>query len=169
MTARASLILAVTLAGAAALAVGCRHAGHPCEELANDAAPVPFAPRSGPAPAFVGGAIQDGLYQAIRVEGFGAVEPSGRRMTLAVSGNGTVLAWSGDVLGTRGETTLATVRADARASASWNRLDLVTTCASIAPSPLPSQLAFSAQPGLLVLGLADARGTFVTTYAKVAR
>jgi len=157
------------LAAAAALAGGCRHAGHPCEALANDAAPVPFTPRSGPPPVFVGGAIEDGLYRASRVEGFGGVEPSGRRMTLEVSGNGTVLAWSGDVLGTRGETTLAKVRADARASASGNRLDLVTTCSSVTPAPLPSQLAFSAQPGVLILGLVDARGAFVTTYAKASR
>jgi hypothetical protein len=157
------------LVGAAALAVGCRPAGHRCEPLPNDASPVAFAPRSGPPPTFTGGAIEDGLYRAVRVEGYGGVEPSGRRMTLAVSGNGTVLAWSGEVLGTRGETILATVRADARASATGNRLDLVTSCASVAPSPLPSQLAFTASPGFLVLGLVDARGAFVTTYVNLPR
>ena len=58
-------------------------------------------------------------------------------MTLAVTPGGTELRWSGDLLDAAGATVLASIRANARVTASGNRLDLTTTCSSVSPAPIP--------------------------------
>jgi hypothetical protein len=177
---RLLLLIALPLALLAPAALGgCRRAPPPlppappasppalCNTIPNDAKPVPYTPKAGPLPAFAGGPIEDGLYRATRAEGYGDVDPNGRRMTLAVSGGGTELAWSGEMLDAAGVTSLATLRANARATATGSRLDLTTTCSSRSPSPIPARLSYTARPGTLVLGLVDAGGDFVTTYERV--
>ena len=168
MTGRAAGRSLQVLLAAAALA-GCRRAAPPpptCNTLANVATPVPFTPKAGPLPLFTGGPLEDGVYRATRAEGYGDVDHDGRRMTLAVSAGGTEIAWSGDVLDASGARVLASVRANARVSATGNRLDLTTLCASLSPSPLPAPMSFTARPGELVLGLVEAGGAFVTTYQR---
>lgn len=159
---RAALAIALVGAGLA-----CRRSLPACNAIKNDATPVPFTAKSGPVPVFAGGPLEDGVYQATRAEGYGAVAASGRRMTLAVSAGGTELRWSGDVLEATGATVLASIRANARVAASGSRLDLTTTCPSVSPNPLPAEMAYAAGPGELRLGLVDARGAFVTTYTRV--
>lgn len=156
--------LAIALVGAG---LACRRSPPACNAIKNEATPVPFTAKSGPLPVLAGGPLEDGVYQATRAEGYGAVAASGRRMTLAVSAGGTELGWSGDVLDAAGATVLASIHANARVTASGNRLDLTTICSSVSPDPLPARMAYAARPGELVLGLVEAGGGFVTTYTRV--
>ena len=71
------------------------------------------------------------------------------------------------MLDAAGATVLASIRANARVTASGNRLDLTTTCSSVSPAPIPARMAYTTRPGELVLGLVEAGGGFVTTYTRV--
>jgi hypothetical protein len=156
-------LLVLVLAGA------CRRATPaPCDALPNQAPAVPFTVVSGALPPFTGGVLEDGVYQAVRAEGYGGAAPSGRRMTLAVRNGGAELAWAGDMLDAAGTNVLASLRANATVSVAGNRLRLTTTCSSISPPPLPDAMAFSASPGKLVLAFVDGAAASVTTYARRA-
>ena len=165
--ARPSLLLATVVALAPSGA--CHRSAPPaCNAIVNRARPVPFTAVPGALPALTGGAVEDGVYEAVRAEGYGGATPSGRRMTLVVRNGGAELAWAGDLLDPTGSTATASVRANATAVVSGNRLRLTTTCSSIAPSPLPDTMAFSASPGKLRLAFVDGGAASVTTYARRA-
>jgi hypothetical protein len=149
-----------------ALTPACRRATRPCNTLVNQAPRVTFTARPGPPPAFAGGAIHDGVYEAVLAEGYGAMAPRGRRMTLAVSDGGTRFSWAGELLDPTGTTATASIRADAAVTVTGRELALTTLCASVSPSPLPDRMAFTATPDRLVLGFLEATGASVTTYEK---
>jgi len=150
-----------------ATAPACKRKPPACNAIANSAPAVPFSV-GGAAPLLGGGTISDGVYHAIRAEGFNDAPPAGRRMTLQVSNHGRTFDWAGDVLDAAGKTVTASVTATANVSVSGTWLAVTTTCPTEGPSLLPSTMVFSATPTTLVLAARDDQGTItsVTTYAR---
>jgi hypothetical protein len=87
-------------------------------------------------------------------------------MTLAVSDGGTRFSWAGELLDPTGATATASLRADAAATVAGRELALTTLCTSVAPSPLPDRMAFTASPERLVLGFVEGASASVTTYER---
>jgi hypothetical protein len=59
---------------------------------------VPFDVRSDTPPAFVGGTLVDGLYAAIKAEGWDVSTGSGRQMGIVLMNGGTTMLWFGQTL-----------------------------------------------------------------------
>ena len=158
---------AVLAAGVLLVAGACKRTAPSCNTLDNQAAAVAFVARPGPPPVFAGGPIADGVYRATRAEGYGSATRAGRRMTLAVSDGATHFAWAGDALTADAANVMASIRANAQVSVKGNRLALTTTCSSVATSPLPDEMSFSATPDQLTLAFVDGAAASVTTYTRV--
>lgn len=138
-----------------------------CNMLTNSAPSVPFTADPGSPPAFGGGAIEDGLYFVTTVVGTGTTTPTGRRLTLAITGGGTQLFWNGDILDGTAQNIEETFAANTRASSSGSTLSLTTACASVSPSPLPASMGYTATAGTLILGVTtSSTNTAVTTYTR---
>jgi hypothetical protein len=140
-----------------------------CNTVASDGAPaVPFTARTGmPAPS-TGGAIRDGLYFATRAEGYGNAPQTGRRLTLVVTtGAATQLLYAGDVLDAAGMTPTSSFRVNATVSSlSGAQIGLTTVCSSMAASPLPSMLGYTASATELVFTLVNGNDASATTYTR---
>jgi hypothetical protein len=137
-----------------------------CNRAVNSAHAVPFAARTGSPPAPAGGVIVDGVYVSTATEGYGAITPSGRRITLVVLGGATKMLWTGDVLDAAGVTVSLSFAANTTMSASGNQITFTVDCASTSPSPVPPALTYTANPTQLILSLTKGADTAVTTYAR---
>ena len=110
--------------------------------------------RTGTPPTPMGGAIRDGVYVATAAEGYGAVSPAGRRLTLAVTGGATQILWTGDVLDGAGATVTLTFTANTHITASGNQIAFTVDCASMSPSPIPASLTYTATSDQLIMSRA---------------
>jgi hypothetical protein len=138
-----------------------------CNAIPNGAPSVAFTTQPGSPPSFAGGPIQDGLYFATAVDGYGGATPAGRRLTLAITGAGTQLFFNGDVLDGTAEDIEETFAANATAVAAASTLTLTTTCASVSPSPLPTSTSYTASATTLMLAVVTSgTSTAVTTYTR---
>jgi hypothetical protein len=139
---------------------------------------VPFTVADGQAPTFTGGKLVDGLYTAIKAEGWNVTSGSGRQMGLVVQDGGTTLLWFGQTLnadGTgdldAGTPGLAWLRANYSLSvASENTLALAATC-SVGTTSGPPELLYTAtetDPPQLILANAKSGNPTgaVTTYER---
>lgn len=59
---------------------------------------VPFVVGTGSPPAFTGGTLVDGLYAAIKAEGWNVTTGSGRQMGIVLMNGGKTMLWFGQVL-----------------------------------------------------------------------
>ena len=150
--------------------------GDLCNNLPFPTTRVPFSVGSGSAPSFTGGALVDGLYTAIKAQGWGVTSGSGRQMGLVIGNGGKTLLWFGQTLnadgsgdvdaGTddlywlRGNFDLTTV--------SSNTLGLTKTCL-VGTAGGPAQLLYtvtSTDPPQLLLANASSPSAAVTTYER---
>lgn len=137
-----------------------------CNSAVNSAQAVPFTARTGSPPVPSGGPIVDGVYVSTATEGYGAVTPAGRRITIVVLGGASQILWTGEVLDATGATVTLSFAANTHASASGNQLAFTVDCSSTSPAPIPAALTYTATPGQLVLSLAKGADTSVTTYTR---
>jgi hypothetical protein len=185
---------------AAALAAGCSNPGSPTKDATGLACPdpqslmvagtcntvpfpsrrVPFTVGSGSAPSFVGGTLVDGLYAAIKAEGWNTSTGYGRQMGIVIGNDGATLLWFGQTLnadGTgdvdAGTTGLVWLRANfdlSISAAAPNKLLLSETCGA-GTTTGPPELLFTAttgNPPQIALANAQASDptTAVTTYER---
>src|SRR5882724_9409086 len=108
-----------------------------CNSLVNAAHAVPFTARAGSPPAPMGGPIVDGVYVSTATEGWGAVAPAGRRVTIVVAGGGTQMLWKGDVLDANGVAVTLSFAATTRTVAVGDEVTFTVDCSSTSPSPIP--------------------------------
>jgi hypothetical protein len=141
-------------------------AARACNSVVNSAHAVPFTARSGTPSTPMGGVILDGLYVSTATEGWGAVSPAGRRITIVVLGGGTQMLWTGDVLDATGATVTLSFAANAHAAASGNQIAFTVDCSSSSPSPIPPALTYTASATQLILSLLNGADTSVTTYTR---
>jgi hypothetical protein len=141
---------------------------------------VPFTAGSGSAPTFTGGALVDGLYTAIKAEGWGTGTGAtyGRQMGIVIGNGGLTMLWFGQTLNADGSgdvdagtTGLYWLRANfALSTDSPNTLALSETCAAGTTSGPPKLLytATATDPPRLLLANASAPNpaSAVTTYER---
>jgi hypothetical protein len=137
-----------------------------CNGAVNSAHAVPFTARTGAPPVPSGGPIVDGVYVSTATEGYGAVTPAGRRITLVVLGGASQILWTGEVLDATAATVTLSFAANTHASATGNQLAFTVDCSSTSPAPIPAALTYTATAGQLVLSLANGANTSVTTYTR---
>jgi hypothetical protein len=139
---------------------------------------VPFTARTDTPPTFTGGPLLDGLYAAIKAEGWGTTTGSGRQMGIVLMNGGKTMLWFGQTLNADGsgdaeQTTttngLAWLRANFDLSnAADNRLKLDKTCGAGTTSGPPELLytATTTHPPQLILANPSAADptSAVTTY-----
>jgi hypothetical protein len=138
-----------------------------CNSIANNAQAVPFTMRNGTPPTPAGGTIRDGVYAATAAEGYGAVTPAGRRLTLAVTGNATQMLWTGDVLDATGATVTLSFTANTHIATAGNQVSFTVDCASSSPSPIPASLTYTASGDQLIMSRATGADVAVTTYTRM--
>jgi hypothetical protein len=139
---------------------------------------VPFTAATGSAPTFTGGTLVDGLYTAIRAEGWGASTGYGRQMGIVLGNGGKTMLWFGQTLDADGSgdvdagtSGLYWLRANFDLSIeSQNTLKLSETCAAGTTSG-PGELLYSAtatDPPQLILANPQAANptSAVTTYER---
>src|SRR5512138_1650248 len=141
---------------------------------------VPFTARTDTPPSFTGGTLVDGLYTAIRAEGWGTTTGAGRQMGIVLMDGGRTMLWFGQTLNADGsgdaeESTttngLAWLRANFTLSqAADNRLRLDKTCGAGTTSG-PPELLYTATatdpPQLLLVNPSASNPTgAVTTYER---
>ena len=149
-----------------------------CNNLPFPTTRVPFTAGIGSAPTFTGGALVDGLYAAIKAEGWNASTGSGRQMGVVIADGGKTMLWFGQTLNAdgsgdvdAGSANLAWLRGNyALAPASSNTLAVTTEC-SAGTTAAPSALLYTAtatDPPQLVLANAGAKDptAAVTTYQR---
>ena len=73
-----------------------------CSTLPFPSARVPFTVGTGSAPSFTGGTLVDGLYAAIKAEGWGTTSGRGRQMGIVIGNGGKTLLWFGQTLNADG-------------------------------------------------------------------
>jgi hypothetical protein len=139
---------------------------------------VPFTVGTGTAPTFAGGKLVDGLYVAIKSEGWGVTTGTGRQMSIVLLNGGTTLLWSGQTLNADGSgdvdagtVGLAWLRANYTVSiASQNTLALGENCKAGTASGPPTLFftATTTDPPQLLLANAQATNPTgsVTTYER---
>ncbi|HEX3694045.1 MAG TPA: hypothetical protein VH374_01550 [Polyangia bacterium] len=137
-----------------------------CNAAVNSAQAVPFTARTGAPPPPSGGTIVDGVYVSTAAEGFGAITPAGRRITLVVLAGATKMLWKGEILDATGATVSLSFTANTSIATSGNQITFTVDCASASPSPIPPALTYTAAPGLLLFSLTSGADTAVTTYTR---
>jgi hypothetical protein len=137
-----------------------------CNRVVNTAHAVPFTARTGAPPAPSGGPIADGVYVSTAAEGWGAVAPAGRRITIVVTGGATQMLWTGEVLDANGAAVTLSFAASTRTAAAGNQLTFTVDCSSTSPSPIPPALTYTATSEQLRLSLTTGADTSVTTYTR---
>ena len=141
-----------------------------CNNIPYPATKVPFTVGTGAEPVFTGGTMVDGLYTAVKAEGWNTTTGFGRQMSIAVLNGGTTILWSGQVLNADGTDTtdgsaLPWIRANLEVSASGSTLTLASKCGAGTTS-LPATLSYTALatvPPRLILANSAAS---VTTYER---
>jgi hypothetical protein len=149
-----------------------------CNNVPVPATRVPFAVGAGGAPTFTGGALVDGLYAAIKAEGWNTTAGSGRQMGLVIANAGKTMLWFGQTLnadgsgdGDAGTPGLAWLRGNYTLSpASSNSLGLTADCHA-GTTAAPDTLLYTAtatDPPQLILANAGAKDptAAVTTYER---
>jgi hypothetical protein len=137
-----------------------------CNSVVNSAHAVPFTARTGTPPTPMGGMILDGVYVSTATEGWGAVSPAGRRITIVVLGGATQMLWTGEVLDATGATVTLSFAANAHAAASGKQIAFTVDCSSSSPSPIPPALTYTATATQLILSLTNGADSSVTTYTR---
>jgi|GEM_PF-4418279 len=145
-----------------------------CNTLPLPSTRIPFTAGSGTAPSFTGGTLVDGLYTAIKAEGWTGTSGTGRQMGIVIGNGGKTLLWFGLILSADG-----TGDPDASTSVPWlrgnfdisssssNTLDLNQTCFTASGAQAPAQLMYTAlagDPPRLLLANASSPTAAVTTY-----
>lgn len=139
---------------------------------------VPFTVQTSTAPTFNGGQLVDGIYTAIKAEGWNTTTGYGRQMGIVIGNGGTTMLWFGQTLNADGSgdvdagtSGLFWLRANFDLSiASQNTLALSETCAAGTTSG-PATLLYTATttgpPQLILANPAAANPTSaVTTYER---
>jgi len=134
-----------------------------CNTVTNTAKPVLGATLAGAPPAFTGGAIADGLYEATKAEAYMGMA-TGRRATLVVLDRASTVLWAGEVLDASGAV-VSTYRARTAATATGNQLNQTTVC-STGGATIPSMMSYTATAAQLVLAVASGAATLITTYTR---
>jgi hypothetical protein len=139
---------------------------------------VPFTVGTGSPPTFTGGTLVDGLYTAIKAEGWNVTTGSGRQMGIVLTNGGKTLLWFGQTLNADGtgdaepSTTsngLAWLRANFELSSTApNTLALAKTCGAGTAGGPPELLytMTTTDPPQLVLAQATNPTSAVTTYER---
>jgi hypothetical protein len=147
-----------------------------CNSPAFPAARVPFTAGAGSPPTFTGGTLVDGLYAAIKAEGWNTTTGSGRQMGIVIANGGKTMLWFGQTLNADGSGdldagNLAWLRGNYTLSpASANTLAVTVDCAA-GTTKAPSALLYTAtstSPPQIVLANAGATDptVAVTTYER---
>jgi hypothetical protein len=147
-----------------------------CNNLLFPAARVPFTVGTGSPPTFTGGTLVDGLYVAIKAEGWNTTTGSGRQMGIVIANGGKTMLWFGQTLNADGSgdvdaggANLAWLRGNYTLSpAAANTLAVTVDC-SVGSTKAPALLLYTAtstSPPDLVLanGGATDPTVAVTTY-----
>lgn len=137
-----------------------------CNTVVNSAHAVPFTARTGTPPTPIGGTILDGVYVSTATEGWGAVSPAGRRITIVVLGGATQMLWTGEVLDATGAAVTLSFAANAHAAATGSQIAFTVDCSSSTPSPIPPALMYTATSTQLILSLNNGADSSVTTYTR---
>jgi hypothetical protein len=149
-----------------------------CNNVPFPSARIPFTTGLGSAPTFTGGALIDGLYAAVRAEGWNTGSGYGRQMGLVIADGGKTMLWFGQTLSADGSgdvdagtASLVWLRGNYTLSlTSSNTLALATSCAA-GTTTAPTALLFTATatdpPQMLLAnpGVKDPT-TAVTTYER---
>src|SRR5260221_14208246 len=137
-----------------------------CNRVVNTARVVPFTARTGAPPAPLGGPIADGVYVSTAAEGWGAVAPAGRRITIVVTGGATQMLWTGEILDANGAAVTLSFAVRTRTAEAGNQLAVTVGCSSSSPSPIPPTLTYTATAQQLLLSLTNGADTSMTTYTR---
>ena len=144
-----------------------------CNTLPFPSARVPFTVGTGSAPSFTGGTLVDGLYAAIKAEGWGTTTGRGRQMGIVIGNGGKTLLWFGQTLNADGSgdvdagtAGLGWLRANYNLTmVSDNTLGLSETCL-VGTTSGPPQLLYTAttsNPPQLILANTESPSAAVTT------
>jgi len=138
---------------------------------------VPFTVGTGSPPAFTGGTLVDGLYTAIKAEGWNVTTGSGRQMGIVLMAGGKTMLWfgqvlnpdgSGDAYADGGTAGLAWLRANFDlASAGQNKLALTKTCGAGTAGGPPELLYTMTTTDPPQLVLANAQATDPTSAVTI--
>jgi hypothetical protein len=151
-----------------------------CNNVPFPTTRVPFTVRNDTAPTFAGGTLVDGLYTAIKAEGWGVSTGAGRQMGIVLLNGGTTMLWFGQTLNRDGSgdvdagtTGLYWLRADYDlAFESPNILALTPTCeagTTYGPPKLLYTATATDPPQLLLANASPTSGSptgAVTTYER---
>jgi len=139
---------------------------------------VPFTVQTGTPPTFTGGKLVDGLYVAIKAEGWNVTTGSGRQMGIVIGDGGSTLLWFGQTLNADGSGDMSAgtpgiywLRANYDlAIDAQNTLALSQTCTAGTTMGPPKLLytATTTSPSQLILANASATNPTgaVTTYER---
>jgi hypothetical protein len=149
-----------------------------CNTLPFPSTRVPFTVGTGSAPSFTGGTLVDGLYAAIKAEGWDTTASRGRQMGIVIgsSNDGKTLLWFGQTLNADGSgdvdagtAGLGWLRANYKLTmVSDNTLGLGEDCL-VGTTSGPPRLLYTAtatNPPHLILANADSPNTAVVTYER---
>jgi hypothetical protein len=149
-----------------------------CNNLPFPTTRAPFTAGIGNPPAFTGGTLVDGLYVAVKAEGWNVTAGSGRQMGIVIADGGKTMLWFGQTLNADGSgdvdagtANLAWLRGNyALAAASANTLTVTKQC-SVGTTSAPGSLLYTAtttEPPQLILANAGATDptAAVTTYQR---
>ena len=76
--------------------------GSACNLVPFPSKRMPFTVQTGTPPTFTGGKLVDGLYTAIKAEGWNVTTGSGRQMGMVIGNGGSTLLWFGQTLNADG-------------------------------------------------------------------
>jgi hypothetical protein len=154
--------------------------GGQCNAVPYPTRRVAFTAGTGSPPSFTGGTLVDGLYTAIKAEGWNVTTGAGRQMGVVLGNGGKTMLWFGQTLNPDGTgdaepsstaNGLAWLRANLDLSAAApNTLALAKTCGA-GTAGAPGKLLYTmtaTKPPLLLLANADAPDptSAVTTYER---